>query len=59
MKQPLLFNYTKYKDPDAHLNMIQFIKMFTLNSTSCNFTRWELRDHPDRSLEVTGETVWS
>jgi hypothetical protein len=59
MKQPLLFNYTKYQDADAHLNLATFRLMFSINSTSCNFTRWELRDVPGRSLSVTGATVWS
>jgi hypothetical protein len=38
MKIPLKFNYTKYQDADAALNMTKLREMFTVNSTSCNFT---------------------
>jgi len=56
---PLELNYTKYQDPDIFLNMTKLRGLFKLNSTTCNFTRWELRNNTRQSLEDTGPTIWS
>jgi hypothetical protein len=57
--ETLYFHNWISTDPNYKLNLTEMATNFTLNSTTCQIEKWELRDIKDYSLTETGETVWS
>ena len=55
----LYFNNWINSEPNYNLNLTAMKQNFSVNTTTCNITKWELRNQKDYSLDATGENIWS